>query len=155
MNKQFEYKHGLWNHPLYRTWISMMARCYNPKAKGYDRWGGRGITVCDRWHDVRNFVADMGERPAEHTLDRINNDGDYEPGNCKWSTRLEQSHNTRNYKNNKTGVLGISYNKDPRDKLPWYRVFKQINHKRHYIGRFRTLSEAKEALDNFMQGVMT
>jgi hypothetical protein len=82
-------------HPLYWVWINMIRRCTNPTEKSYARYGGRGIKVCDRWNILNNFVADMGERPAGTTLDRIDNSGDYCKDNCKWSTRHEQGKNTR------------------------------------------------------------
>lgn len=76
----------------YNSWRCMKARCYNPKDPYYHRYGARGICVSDRWlHSFENFVADMGERPPGMTIDRINNDGDYEPSNCKWSTPAEQN----------------------------------------------------------------
>lgn len=72
----------------------MRTRCLNPNATGYERWGGRGIKVCDRWNSFEHFLADMGPRPSlEHTLDRIKKDGHYEPGNCRWATKLEQANN--------------------------------------------------------------
>ena len=88
-----QFKHGLWNHALYPTWHTMMARCYSESNAKFSRYGGRGITVCERWHTPTNFIADMGDRPAGASLDRINNDGNYEPGNCRWATRLEQARN--------------------------------------------------------------
>lgn len=71
----------------------MMQRCYNPKSYFYYRYGGRGISVCDRWHDFDNFIADMGNRPSGLSLDRINNDGNYEPSNCRWATKEQQASN--------------------------------------------------------------
>lgn len=80
--------------PEYYAWMNMRGRCNNPKADRYPRYGGRGITVCDRWQtSFENFLADMGPRPPGTTLDRKNNDGNYEPGNCRWATRTEQESN--------------------------------------------------------------
>ncbi len=85
--------------PTYMTWVSMNKRCYTPGANGYHNYGGRGIKVCDPWrHDFAAFLADVGERPAGRTLDRIDTDGDYEPGNCRWSTPSEQQQGTRRAK---------------------------------------------------------
>jgi hypothetical protein len=89
---------GLRKHPLYRTWEAMLARCENPKHRSYRRYGGRGISVCQRWHDLTNFIADMerlGPRAPGMTMDRINNDGNYEPGNVRWATARQQSANKR------------------------------------------------------------
>lgn len=77
--------------PEYVSWQSMIRRCVDPKAARYERYGARGITVCDRWRDsFETFLADMGPRSAGTTIDRINNDGNYEPGNCRWGTKEQQ-----------------------------------------------------------------
>lgn len=87
-------KHGNYNHPLYQTWVHMIDRCENPNSEGDAKmYKNRGISVCERWHEFENFVSDMGERPVDMSLDRIDNDGNYEPSNCKWSTPKEQANN--------------------------------------------------------------
>ena len=82
----------------FRTWMSMIERCTTPTHHAYKNYGGRGITVSDRWMSYPNFLADMGERPKGKSIDRINNDGNYEMKNCRWATRKQQANNTRRTK---------------------------------------------------------
>lgn len=92
-------KHGYANHPLYQTWSLIWHRCYNPNTSCYANYGGRGIKLCKKWHSVVEFIndvtAEIGPRPTNYSLDRINNDGHYKPGNIKWSTASEQALNRR------------------------------------------------------------
>lgn len=96
--------------PEFKAWDSIIQRCTNPKNKSYKNYGSRGIKVCDRWLEKNgfiNFLADIGKRPEGYTLDRINNDGNYEPGNCRWTTWRQQERNRRNNKLTALQVIEI------------------------------------------------
>ena len=100
--------HGMYMSAEYISWQAMKNRCFNFNSSAYLSYGGRDITVCDRWKDsFENFLADMGKRPTiKHSIDRINNDGGYFPENCRWSTAAEQANNKRNYKNSRLITVG-------------------------------------------------
>ena len=115
MNKELNKTHGLSKTVMYYTYMTMISRCYNVKNKAYKNYGQRGIKVCDRWlNSFEFFLEDMGEKPTkQHSIDRINVNGDYEPCNCKWSTRIEQENNKRtnvyiNYKGKNYTIAELS-----------------------------------------------
>jgi hypothetical protein len=95
LRKELFTKHGMSHTTEHNIWLSFRARCENPNHMYYKNYGGRGISVCDRWQKFENFYADMGNRPDGLTLDRINNDGNYEPSNCRWATWKQQNNNRR------------------------------------------------------------
>ena len=99
--RQGNWIHGGTKNTMYNTWKSMKKRCFSRLHPSYINYGARGITVCDRWLYFPDFYEDMGDCPAGLSLDRIDNDGNYEPDNCKWSTPKEQANNRRPYKKEK------------------------------------------------------
>lgn len=95
-------KHGRYGTPTYRSWRAMLARCSDITHKQFKDYGGRGVRVCDTWRSsFESFLADMGERPSNTTIDRIETNGHYQPGNCRWATRTEQNRNKRTAKQEK------------------------------------------------------
>ena len=135
--------HGLSRTITYKTWKSMRGRCTNLSDSVYKYYGGRGIKICKRWDKFENFLADMGERPSlKYSLDRINNDGDYKPSNCRWATSNEQRRNQRNTirltHNGQTKALadwaehfGVPYklaSSRHRREMPFESIFSREHH---------------------------
>jgi hypothetical protein len=110
-------KHRAHNTPEYFRWLNMKARCNNPNNPAYANYGGRGISVCARWDKSFDaFMSDVGERPTpEHSLDRIDNDGNYEPNNVRWATSQEQANNRRNN-------MKVEFNGETKTIAEWARV---------------------------------
>jgi len=133
--------HGMTKTREFRSWTAMLNRCKNPNNDAYSHYGGRGITVCERWDKFENFFDDMGKRPKELTIERINNDLGYCKENCKWGTNTEQSRNQGLSKRNKTGVRGVGWSKQARK----YRAIIIADRKQYHIGYFDTLEQAAEA----------
>ena len=131
------------NTPEHNAWNAMKARCLNPEHHAYANYGGRGITVCDAWREsFVCFLQDMGPRPsAEHSLDRIDNDGSYGPGNCRWATRGQQNANTRD--RGESPYLGVSRASRQRG---WQATLK-VNQRTQHLGCFATEEEAARARD--------
>lgn len=135
--------HGMSYSPEYKAWMNTKDRCTNPNYKGFAQYGGRGISVCDRWaNSFENFFADMGERPSpSHSVDRINNDLGYSPDNCRWASLEQQARNRGKLKSNTSGVNGVTQCRQSKK----YRANIYANKTRHELGRFDTLAEAKDA----------
>jgi hypothetical protein len=134
-------EHGLRNTAEYRVWDSMKSRCYNPKNTYYEYYGGRGITICDRWlKSFSAFYEDMGQKPSpKHSIDRINPNGNYEPENCRWATNTEQILNRRMNKNNTTGVVGVYKSHKKWSAEIW------VNYKKIILGSFENFEDAVKA----------
>jgi len=135
-------------HPLYLTWIGIVYRCTSPVSVAYADYGGRGIKVCDRWlHSFEAFVNDVGERPPGTTLHRKDNNGDYEPGNCKWATHAEQhargAKRLRRLKPNANPMRNISL----QNRQSPYRLDMKLPNHTTYRKSFATLEEATSVRD--------
>lgn len=137
--------HGMRYTPEYRTWTHMKVRCYNKNYESFSNYGGRGIKVCDEWlNDFVAFFNHVGKKPSpQHTLDRIDNDGNYEPGNVRWATKSEQQMNRGMLKTNTSGITGIG-----RHRNKWY-VRVTVDGVRKSLGVHNTLEEAKAARTQF------
>jgi len=115
-NTRFKATHGKKGSPIYAVWSSMISRCKLPKCPSYKSHGARGIKVCQRWREFKNFYSDMGDVPTGLSIERIDNNGNYEPSNCKWETRKNQQ---RNKRNNRL----ITYNGETRCLVEWAEIF--------------------------------
>ncbi|MCL2377816.1 MAG: AP2 domain-containing protein [Defluviitaleaceae bacterium] len=136
------HKHGNTRNKIYNSWRGMKERCLNPNNMHYENYGGRGIRICDEWLNASNFIAWALKNGYKEglTVDRINNDGNYEPSNCRWTTHGEQAKNRRETKNKTSGVCGIY--RDARDKSVRYRPYIFANGKNIWLGGYATLDEA-------------
>jgi hypothetical protein len=122
------------------VWAAMLDRCRNPKNRHFLNYGGRGISVCERWSAFANFIDDMGERPSRSfTLERRENNGNYTPENCYWATRREQSRNKRRYRRNASGIAGVHKVRDQ------WRARIRVDGRLIHLGYFGNLTEAAAA----------
>jgi hypothetical protein len=139
-DKNPNYRHGGRYSPEYWPWQALKDRCVNKNRGDFQSYGGRGITVCERWRDsFENFFADMGPRPSpKHSVDRIDVNGNYEPGNCRWASISEQSRNKRARKDSKSGVCGVNL---ASNKKKWVAIIS-VNGKRLNLGTYETLHNA-------------
>jgi hypothetical protein len=136
-------KHSATATPEYRVWADMKNRCLNSSLKNYVNYGGRGISVCDEWENsFVKFIEDMGKRPSKkHTLDRVDNNGNYNKVNCRWATKTQQSRNQRLKKSNTSGSRGVSWYKA---NSKW-RVRIGVNGKEVSVGSFNDKGSAIKA----------
>jgi hypothetical protein len=149
--KEIHTKHGLKKSRLYRIWASIKDRTLNINTKVFNDYGGRGITICDEWkNDVKSFYDWAMSKGYEEnkglSIDRIDNDGNYCPENCRWVDSTIQNRNQRIPKNNKTGYKGVSYYK----KTGKYIALICVNGKRTHLGYFKTPIEAGIAYNNYI-----
>lgn len=138
------YRNGRTTHPLYPVYASMKDRCMNPNNSHYASYGGRDIKVTERWlgaYGFTNFTEDMGERPQGYSIDRIDNDGNYEPSNCRWADNSLQAYNKRISPRNKSGITGVYIHKATNK---WTAQVKRSGVTKH-LGLFSSREEAIKA----------
>lgn len=140
--------HNLTRHRLYKTWNNMIRRCSNSKNKDYKHYGERGITVCNEWLDINNFINDMYPTYKEGlTLDRENHLGNYEKSNCRWTTKNIQSQNTKKIRiNNTSGYRGVHWHK----RLNKWNAKISVNKKDIHLGYFDTALESAQIYDKYI-----
>jgi len=139
--------HGMRRSRIYGVWCDIKKRCFNPNSTNYENYGGRGIGMCEEWkNSFTAFYEDMGQPPTpEHSIERKDVNGNYEPSNCIWETRLIQAANKRRYKNNSTGFIGVSRNSNSSWQASISRKGKQ-----YYLGSFNTAKEAATWRDAYV-----
>lgn len=131
--------HGLTDSPEHTSWRGARERCLNKNHKDYNLYGGKGIRMCERWNLFLNFLEDMGKRPPNNTLDRIDSDGDYEPSNCRWADKTTQCRNQKIRSDNSSGVKGVCL------KGSKWCARISVNKKRIHLGEFSNFNDAKLA----------
>jgi hypothetical protein len=138
--------HGLTDTPEYNVWMHIKARCLNPHNKSFSDYGGRDIKICDRWiESFDHFISDMGSRPSsKHTIERIDNSGDYSPENCRWATRHEQNQNKRN-------VVKYFYNGEEHTITEWAKIYN-VNRDSLYDRVYRGIPFDKALTEPFING---
>ena len=135
-------KHGMSYSREYSSWHMMKERCLNKNLKQYKNYGGRGITICDEWiSSFSAFYRDMGNRPKDTSIDRVDNNGNYCKENCKWSNSVEQNNNQRIRSTNKSGYVGVSWYKQSKK----WRASITVNGKVKNLGHFNDKEKAREA----------
>lgn len=141
------YKHGAKKNGKvimseYYSWQGMRARCLNPNHSRYEDYGGRGIAICEEWDDFEVFLADMGEKPTKnHSIERLDVDGNYTPENCVWADDVTQARNKRKSSNNKSGFVGVGWNKASRK----WRSRINVEGKTILLGYFESKNDAIKA----------
>lgn len=145
-------KHNLSFHPLYNIWHGMKNRCYLPSNSGYKNYGERGIIINSVWKKsfktFYNWAIKNGYR-KDLTIDRINNDGNYTPSNCRFVNRTMQQINKRSHKNSSSNYVGVNYSNDTRYTKPWRTALK-VNDKKIDLGRYKTEIKAALARDRYI-----